>query len=88
MGVVHQLETIGRISNNTTKSNWVDILQLPFGLSTKAPMNGIQRLYTLMGRIYMSNKFQVLTNISSGSGHLTIFFYLEKEDLLLARFIR
>ena len=48
------------------RSYWVENRQLSFCLSTlKANMNlnGIQRFYGLMGRKYLDNKFQVLTNI-------------------------
>ena len=63
MGVVHQLAAIGGVA--LTRAIGVENLQLHFVCLLKAHMNlnGIQRLYGLMGWKCLDNKFQVLTNI-------------------------
>ena len=61
MGVAHRVATIGGIALAGAIGSKIDSFCL-FILKAHMNLNGMQRLYGLMGRKCLDNKFQVLTN--------------------------
>ena len=63
MGVVHQLTTIGGIALAQAIGSKIYSFDVVCLLKVRMNLNGIQRLYGLMRRKCMDNKFQIFTNI-------------------------